>query len=84
MSGMKKVKDKDINQVCHSCAQARGWKPKDKQVGMWMGVCDSCQEWSWLCAPRDYHIPGERPATTAELLMAFLKFNADKKGKAPD
>lgn len=72
MVSMKKVKDEDIGQICGDCAKARGWKPKDKQVGMWMGVCDSCERWEWLCAPRDYHIPGERQPTTTEVLKAVL------------
>lgn len=57
MVGMVSIKDDEIGQICRECALARGWKPSNKQVGVWPGACDVCGEDKVLCAPRDWIRP---------------------------
>ena len=33
-----------IHAVCHECATAAGYTPKDKVVGVWVDECGICHE----------------------------------------
>ena len=55
--------------ICHDCAINKELAPKDKEVGIWGGICPYCKEQKALCDEiHDYKRPGQRPATIEDVL----------------
>lgn len=48
----------DVGPVCHYCARAAGFTPKDKTVGVWTDVCGICHKYK-PCTDllHDWHPP---------------------------
>ena len=70
--------EKEVTQICHPCATAKGWTPLDKPVGIWPGICDCCGKQANLCAPRDYYRPEEPKLTLKEELAALYSAILEK------